>query len=39
MELWRKHYAYIPKRFVVIGVIRVIMAMITYDLLDQFDPR
>jgi hypothetical protein len=39
MELWRKHYAYIPRRFMVIERIRVIMVVITPDPYDRLDPR
>jgi hypothetical protein len=39
MELWKNHRAYILRRFVVIEVIKVIMAMITPDPHDHLDPR
>jgi hypothetical protein len=39
IELWKNHRAYILRRFVVVEVIEVIMAMITPDPNDRLDPR
>jgi hypothetical protein len=39
IELWKNHRTYILRRFVVIEVIEVIMAMITSDPHDHLDPR
>jgi hypothetical protein len=39
MELWKNHRTYILRRFVVIEMIEVIMAMIAPDPNDHLDPR
>jgi hypothetical protein len=39
MELWKNHRAYILRRFVVIELIGVIMAMIIPDRYDHPDQR